>query len=105
MIVDTGRRTELLGPANVRFLPLPQSFFDSPDRRLSLRKELLDHLGVVPGDKIIVELLPAGRVEVRAARSPASIEGFIGCLKEPGTNSLSIEEINEIAAGGWAGRH
>lgn len=72
--------------------------------QVTLRKELLDHLGVAPGDKIIVELLPAGRVEVRAAKSLASIEGFIGCLKQPGTVSLSIEKINEIAAGGWAGR-
>jgi antitoxin PrlF len=72
--------------------------------QVTLRKELLDHLGVAPGDKIAVDFLPSGRVEVRAAKSPAAIEGFIGCLKQPATSSLSIEEINEIATNGWAGR-
>ncbi len=35
--------------------------------------------------------------------SPASIEAFIGCLKLDGIRPPSIDEINEIAAEGWAG--
>ena len=72
--------------------------------QVTLRKELLDHLGVAPGEKIVVDFLPSGRAEVRAAKSPATIEDFIGCLNRPGTPSLSIQEIDEIAAKGWAGR-
>jgi antitoxin PrlF len=53
--------------------------------QVTLRREVLEHLGVVPGDKIIIDLLPSGRAEVRAARAPGSIEGFIGCLYQPGT--------------------
>lgn len=71
--------------------------------QVTFRKELLEHLGVVPGDRISVEFLPSGRVEIRAAKPQTSIEGFIGCLVRPGTEPLSIEEINEIAARGWAG--
>jgi antitoxin PrlF len=71
--------------------------------QVTLRKEVLEHLGVSPGEKIIVDLLPSGRAEVRAARAPASIDGFFGSLKRPGTRSLSIEEMSEIAAQGWAG--
>jgi hypothetical protein len=72
--------------------------------QVTLRKELLEHLGISPGDKIAVDFLPSGRAEVRAANAPASIKKFIGCLEQPGTNALSIEEINEIAANAWADR-
>jgi bifunctional DNA-binding transcriptional regulator/antitoxin component of YhaV-PrlF toxin-antitoxin module len=72
--------------------------------QVTLRKAVLRHLGVVPGEKVAVDLLPGGRAELRAAKSPASIEDFIGCLGRPGTGPLSTEEIAEIAAEGWAGR-
>ena len=72
--------------------------------QVTLRKEVLDHLGVAPGDKIAVDFLPSGRAEVRAAKAPAAIDGFIGCLKRPGARSLSIEEMGKIAAQGWAGK-
>lgn len=71
--------------------------------QVTLRKELLEHIGVEPGEKILVEFLPAARVQIRAAKSQGSIESFIGCLQQPGTQPLSIEEINEVAAAGWAG--
>ena len=72
--------------------------------QVTLRKELLRHLGVSPGDKVVVDFLPDGRAALRAAKAPSSIEEFIGCLRQPGTRALSIEEIGEIAARGWAGR-
>ncbi len=72
--------------------------------QVTLRKEVLDHLGVAPGDKIVVDFLPAGRAEVRAARSTASIEDFIGCLRRPDTPRLSLAQIEEIARQGWAGQ-
>ena len=71
--------------------------------QVTLRRELLEHLGVAPGDKITVDFLPSGRAEVRAAKAPGSLENFIGCLAAPGTKPLSIEEMNEIIAEGWAG--
>jgi hypothetical protein len=72
--------------------------------QVTLRKAVLRHLGIAPGDKLRVHLLPGGSAELRAAKAPASIEGFIGCLRRPGTRPLSIEEIAEIAAEGWVGR-
>jgi antitoxin PrlF len=72
--------------------------------QVTLRKEVLRHIGAAPGQKIEVELLPNGRVELRAANSRASIEDFFGCLQRPGTTALTIEEIGEVAAAGWAGR-
>jgi antitoxin PrlF len=70
--------------------------------QVRLRKELLRHLGVVSGQKVEIDLLPNGRLEVRA-KPTGSIEAFFGCLYQPGTKPLSIEEINEIIADSWAG--
>jgi antitoxin PrlF len=71
--------------------------------QVTLRKELLRHLGIAPGQKLEVDLLPNRRLEVRA-KPTGSIEDFFGCLYQPGTKPLSIEEINEIIADSWAGR-
>jgi antitoxin PrlF len=72
--------------------------------QVTLRRDLLRHLGVEPGDKIAVDFLPDGRAELRSAKSAGSIQRFIGSLERPGTKALSIEEIREAAAEGWAGR-
>jgi antitoxin PrlF len=71
--------------------------------QVTLRKEVLQHLGVQPGDKIVTELLPNGKVEVHAAKRSGSIENFIGLLSRPDQKPLSVEEMNEIIADGWAG--
>jgi len=36
--------------------------------QVTLRKDVLEHLGVHPGEKISVNKLPNGRIEVTAAR-------------------------------------
>jgi bifunctional DNA-binding transcriptional regulator/antitoxin component of YhaV-PrlF toxin-antitoxin module len=71
--------------------------------QVTLRQELLRHLGVKPGDKIDVEMLPDGRIEVRAARRTGKISDVFGMLKREGQPILTIEAINEAAARGWAG--
>ena len=72
--------------------------------QVTLRKELLRHLGVAPGDKVAVEILPDGRAELRAVKPEGSIQKFIGSLRQSGTRALSIDEISEAAAQGWASR-
>ncbi|MBV9826536.1 MAG: AbrB/MazE/SpoVT family DNA-binding domain-containing protein [Alphaproteobacteria bacterium] len=71
--------------------------------QVTLRQDILRHLGVGPGQKIEADALPDGRVELRAAKKTGSIEDFIGCLYEPGTKALTLEEINEAIEKGWAG--
>src|ERR1043166_86070 len=71
--------------------------------QITLRKDVLRHLGVAPGQKIEIDMLPNGRLEMRAANSAGSIEDFFGSLERPGTKPLTIEEINEVIADGWAG--
>lgn len=72
--------------------------------QVTLRKAVLDRSSVRPGDRITVELVAPGRVEVRPAKAGASLEAFVGCLKEPGAPSLSVEEMSAIASEGWAGQ-
>jgi bifunctional DNA-binding transcriptional regulator/antitoxin component of YhaV-PrlF toxin-antitoxin module len=72
--------------------------------QVTFRKDLLHHLGVRPGEKLAVHKLPDGRIEVKAARSKGQISDAFDLLKREGGPTLSIEEINEIAARGWAGK-
>jgi AbrB family looped-hinge helix DNA binding protein len=66
--------------------------------QVTLRKDVLEHLGVHPGEKIAVNKLPDGRIEVKAARPTGQISDVFGLLKRKGGPSLTIEEMNEIAA-------
>ncbi len=70
--------------------------------QVTLRKDVLEHLGVGPGEKISVSRLPDGRIEVRAAAS-GEISAVFGTLKQKGGRKLSVDEMNEIARQGWAG--
>jgi len=72
--------------------------------QVTLRKDLLEHLGVHPGEKVIVDKLPDGRIEVKAARPTGKISDVFNFLKRKGGPSLSIEQINDLAAKGWAGK-
>jgi len=72
--------------------------------QITLRKDLLKHLGVQQGEKITVDKLPDGQIEVKAARTVGKISDVFDFLKKENGPSLTIEEINEIAARGWAGK-
>ena len=73
--------------------------------QVTLRKDLLEHLGVRPGEKIAVEKLPDGKIEVRAVKPTGKISDLFGSLKDKRKGkSLSIEEMNEVIARGWAGK-
>lgn len=71
--------------------------------QVTLRKDVLQHLGIHPGDRINVDKLPNGRVVVKAAQPSGQISDAFGMLKRDGRPSLSIEDMNRIAAEGWAG--
>ncbi len=72
--------------------------------QVTLRRDILKHLGVQPGDPIVVDKLPDGRIELRAARPAGRISDVFGLLKRPRRRSLSIENMNRLAARGRAGR-
>lgn len=72
--------------------------------QVTFRKEVLQHLGIRPGDKIEVDLLPDGRGVLKAARSAGTIAGFVGLLANRTEKVATIEELNEATAQGWAGK-
>ena len=72
--------------------------------QVTLRRDVLKHLGVRPGENIHVNKLPDGRIEVRAAARKGRISDVFGLLRRENGPSLSIEEIKEAAAEGWAGK-
>lgn len=69
--------------------------------QIALTKELLEHLGVRPGDRIAVSMLSQGALQLRADGG-GRISDVFGLLKDKTSQMLSIEEINDAAARGWA---
>jgi hypothetical protein len=72
--------------------------------QVTLRKDVLQHLGVQPGEKILVDKLPNGRIEVKAAHPTGHISDVFNLLKNENGPTLTIDEINEVIAGAWAGK-
>jgi bifunctional DNA-binding transcriptional regulator/antitoxin component of YhaV-PrlF toxin-antitoxin module len=72
--------------------------------QITFRKNVLQHLGIKPGEKIELDLLPDGRGVIRASKPRGTIDDFIGFLAGRTKKVATIEEINEAAADGWAGK-
>ncbi len=70
--------------------------------QVTLRKEVLRHLGVRPGDKLSVDLLNDHRIQLQP-KSGKPVSTIFGMLERADTERLSIEEIGEASAAGWAG--
>lgn len=71
--------------------------------QVTLRKDILRHIGAEAGGKVIVDKLADGRIEVRAQRATGRISDVFDLLKREHGPALSIEEIGAIASKGWAG--
>ena len=72
--------------------------------QVTFRKDVLQHLGIRPGEKIELDLLPDGRGMLKAARATGTIEGFVGLLASRTKKVATIEEIKAATAQGWAGK-
>ena len=72
--------------------------------QVTFRKDVLQHLGIKPGEKIELDLLPDGRGMLRAARPAGTIQDFVGLLAGRTRKVATIEEINEASAQAWAGK-
>jgi bifunctional DNA-binding transcriptional regulator/antitoxin component of YhaV-PrlF toxin-antitoxin module len=67
--------------------------------QVTFRKEVLQHLGIRPGEKIELDLLPGGKAELKAARTGGTFRQLRGFLKGKTNGArLSIEELNEAIA-------
>ena len=72
--------------------------------QVTFRKDVLQHLGIKPGEKIELDLLPDGRGLLKAARPSGTIKGFVGLLAGKTKKVATIEQINRATALGWAGK-
>ena len=73
---------------------------DTAKGQVTLRKEVLQHLGVKPGDKIAAD----GKARLSAVKPKDTLKGFIGSLHQPGEPARSLEEIDQAIRDGWAGK-
>jgi len=71
--------------------------------QVTLKRDLLQHLGIRPGERIDFDKLPGGELRVKAARAAGTIDSFIGRHAGKVKKPMTIEEMNEIAVSGWAG--
>ncbi|MFK2891231.1 AbrB/MazE/SpoVT family DNA-binding domain-containing protein [Dyella flagellata] len=67
--------------------------------QVTFRKDVLQHLGIKPGERIELDLLPDGRAELKAAKQTRAFRDLAGFLKGK-TNGkvLSIEDIDAAIA-------
>lgn len=73
--------------------------------QVTLRKEVLKHLGIGPGDKIDIDLLPNGTFMGRVSQPEqnGSIEDVFGMLASRDGPKLTLDEIKKAIEDGWAG--
>lgn len=70
--------------------------------QVTLKKEILEYLGVSPGEKIVLDKLPDGRFQMRATPAGKISDAF-GILKPPPGVHFTIEEIEDAIQRAWAG--
>jgi len=73
--------------------------------QITLTPDLLQHLGIKPGERIDVDKLPGGQLRRRAAQPRGTIDSFMGLLAGKTEKVATIEEMNEAAAAGWTGEN
>ncbi|MEA1649342.1 AbrB/MazE/SpoVT family DNA-binding domain-containing protein [Nitrospirillum sp. BR 11164] len=67
--------------------------------QVTFRKEILKHLGIEPGGKVTLDLLPDGRAELRAEQPKGTWRALRGMLKDKGNGArLSIDALNDAIA-------
>jgi AbrB family looped-hinge helix DNA binding protein len=79
---------------------MPSSTITSKGQ-LTVPKEIREHLGLKPGDRIDFVKDRSGRVTLKA--TDTDIRSLRGILKSKRKQPLSVEEMNEVIARGYAG--
>lgn len=70
--------------------------------QITLRRELLQYLGIAPGQQVEVDRLANGVLALHA-KPAQGLNAFVGCLPPP-AKALSVEDMNALIATGWAGQ-
>lgn len=67
--------------------------------QVTLRKAVLRHLGIKPGDKIAIALLEGGKVEL-APPAARDFNRLRGALKRPGQPVVTLEQMRDAIGTG-----
>ena len=68
--------------------------------QVTLRWSVLEHLGVVPGEKVSVSLLPDGRVALAPTSIVHDIRALRGVLRRPGRRPVSLRQMQDAIESG-----
>ncbi len=68
--------------------------------QVTLRQAVLDHLGVKPGAKICVSMLPEGRVELASASAGHDLRDVRGMLRRRRQRPVSLNEMRDAIEAG-----
>jgi hypothetical protein len=68
--------------------------------QITLRRELLQYMGIAPGQQIEVDKLAHGVLALHA-KTPHGLDAFVGCLPPP-AKALSVKDMNALIANAWA---
>jgi antitoxin PrlF len=71
--------------------------------QVTISKDLRQHLGIAPGEKIDVMKAKDGSLKVTRAKPKGSIENFFGILAGKTKKVATLEEIKRATEDGWAG--
>jgi bifunctional DNA-binding transcriptional regulator/antitoxin component of YhaV-PrlF toxin-antitoxin module len=80
-----------------------KSLVVSSKGQVTFRKDVLRHMGVEGGQKVGIEKLPNGVVQIRAKRT-GKISDVFDKLKRPGQKPVSLAKIKKATEDGWAGK-
>jgi bifunctional DNA-binding transcriptional regulator/antitoxin component of YhaV-PrlF toxin-antitoxin module len=74
--------------------------------QVTFKKAILKHLGVTPGQKLEIDQLPDGRITLKAAKAGSNITDAFGILAKKNTKkiTMSLDEIEALTQGAWAGK-
>ena len=68
--------------------------------QVTLRQAVLDHLGVKPGGKVCVSMLPEGRVELASVSAGHDLRDIRGILHRRRQRPVSLEEMRDAIEAG-----
>ncbi len=70
--------------------------------QFTLKKALLDFLGIRPGDQVMVKKLPGGALKIQAKSNSISLNSLQGCIKVD--KNYSDDEVQDAIEQGYIKR-
>ncbi len=75
----------------------------NPQGQIIVDEDVVKQLGVKPGDRVELHVLPGGKAEIGTSEKTLTFRDVKGMLHEAANGKvLTIEEINEVIEDAWA---